>query len=172
MSGLVSSLGIEWGSLLAQIINFGILLFALWKLVYNPILKVLDDRAQMAKDAEAKSSSIDSKLDEIKALEERTLAEARKTGAKLVKDSEEISTSLKKKLTDEATISAQKIVADAEARMKGENDKFQAELKKEVVGIVASAIEATVGKYLDSDAKHKLAEEASKEALKVEHRIK
>jgi F0F1-type ATP synthase membrane subunit b/b' len=56
--------------------------------------------------------------------------------------------------------------------MKSENDKFQAELKKEVVSIVASAIEATVGKYLDSDAKHKLAEEASKEALKVESHVK
>jgi F-type H+-transporting ATPase subunit b len=172
MSGLLSSLGIEWKSLIAQLINFGILVFVLWKLVYKPILKVLDDRAQMAKDAAEKSSSIESKMEEMKLREEEILAKARASGEKLVKDAEGAAANLKKKLSDEATVSAQKIVNDAEARMRSENEKFQSELKKEIVSIVASAIEATVGKYLDRDAKHKLAEEASKEALKVEAHIK
>ena len=172
MSGLISSLGIEWKSLIAQLINFGILVFVLWKLVYKPILKVLDERTQMAKDAEAKSSSIDSKLEEMKLREEEVLAKARVAGEKLVKDAESAALALKTKLSAEATASAEKIVSDAKLAMASENEKFQSELKKEVVGIVASAIEATVGKYLDSDAKHKLAEEASKEALKIEAHIK
>jgi F-type H+-transporting ATPase subunit b len=86
MSGLLSSLGIEWKSLVAQLINFGILVFVLWKLVYKPILKVLDERAQMAKDAAEKSNSIESKLEEMRLREEEVLVKARLAGEKLVKD--------------------------------------------------------------------------------------
>ena len=168
MNSLLSSFGIEWKLLLAQLVNFGILVFVLWKLVYKPILKVLDDRQKAAKDAVEKESSIAAKLLETKELQAKALAEARIHGEKMIKDAEISAANLKKKLSEEASVSAQKIVSDAEARMRSEQEKFQAELKKEVVGIVASAIESTVGKYLDHGAKQKLAEEASHEALKVE----
>lgn len=168
MESLLSSFGIEWKLLLAQLVNFGILVLVLWKLVYKPILKVLDDRQRAAKDTEAKSHAIDLKLGEIKALEERAIAEARERGEKLVKDVETSAANLKKKLSEEAAISAQKIISDAKAEMSSEQEKLNAEFKKEALGIVATAIEATVGKYLDHEAKKKFAEEASQEMLKVE----
>ncbi len=168
MESLLHSFGIEWKLLIAQAINFGILVFVLWKLVYKPILKVLDERTSSAKDAEAKSSSIESKLEEIKALEEATLSEARSRGKEIIKETEAASVVLRAKLEKDATEAASKVVREAEARMKSEQDKINAELKAEMKEIVATAIEATVGKYLNSDAKHKLAEEASKEALNVE----
>src|SRR3989344_5495092 len=171
MQSFFSSFGIEWSHLLAQLVNFGILVFVLWKLVYKPILKVLDERVKASKDAEAKSSSIDAKLLEIKALEEKALTEARERGERLVKDVEASSANLKKKLGEEATISAQKIIVDAKAEMRSEQEQLHAEFKKEVVGIVATAIEATVGKYLDHSARQGLAEEASHEALKVERLV-
>lgn len=165
---LLSSLGVEWKLLVAQIINFGILVFVLYKLVYKPLLKVLDERAEMVKDAADKSSSIDSKLDEIRALEESTLTEARKRGAEIIKETEVAALALRTKLEKEAMDSAAKVVREAEVRMKSENEKLHAELKLEMKNIVADAIESTVGKYINSDAKHKLAEEASREALQVE----
>lgn len=165
---LLSSLGIEWKLLIAQIVNFGILVFVLYKLVYRPLLKVLDERVQMVKDAADKSSSINSKLDEIKALEQSTLAEARKRGAEIIKETEIAALSLKTKLDKEAAESAGKVVREAEARMKAENEKLHAELRTEMRDIVATAIESTIGKYLNTDARHKLADEASSEALKVE----
>ncbi|MES2060108.1 MAG: hypothetical protein V4438_03695 [Patescibacteria group bacterium] len=168
MESLLQSFGIEWKLLIAQAINFAILAFVLWKLVYKPILKVLDERAAGAKEAAEKSSSIESKLEEIKALEEATLAESRKRGAEIIKQTEAAALVLKAKLEKDAAESASKVIREAEARMKSEQDKIHAELKGEMKEIVAAAIEATVGKYLNADSKSKLAEEASKEALSVE----
>jgi F-type H+-transporting ATPase subunit b len=165
---LLTSLGIEWKLLVAQIINFGILVFVLYKLVYRPLLKVLDERSQMVQDAKDKSSSVDAKLDEIKALEESTLAESRKRGAEIIKETEAAALVLKARLEKDAAEAATKVVREAEVRMKAEQEKMNASLKSEIKEIVASAIESTVGKYLDAGAKHKLAEEASSEALKVE----
>ena len=165
---IFSSLGIEWKILSAQVVNFGILVFVLYKLVYKPLLKVLDDRVAEVKASEEKSSSIDSKLEEIKALEERTLAEARNRGAEIIKEAEAAALNLKVRLEKEATSAASKVVQEAEARMKAEQSKLHAELKTEMKEIVAGAIESTVGKYLDADAKQRLTEEASREALQVE----
>lgn len=165
---LLSSLGIEWKLLVAQIINFGILVFVLYKLVYKPLLKVLDERTAMVKEAAEKSSSIESKIEEIKALEEKTLAEARVRGKELIKETEAAAATLKARLEKDAAETASKVVREAEARMKAENEKVQSELKREMKEIVASAIENTVGKYLNAEAKQKLAEEASKEAENVE----
>jgi len=165
---LLSSLGIEWKVIIAQAVNFGILVFVLYKFVYKPLLKVLDERTAMIKDAAEKSSTIDSKLEEIKALEESTLVAARKAGAELIRDAEAAAAVLKAKLGADATAEATKIVREAEARIKSSEETLRNEIKAEMKDIVASAIEATVGKYLDSAAKQKLADEASHEALMVE----
>lgn len=44
MDGLLATFGINWKILLAQGINFGLLLFLLWKFLYTPILKMIDER--------------------------------------------------------------------------------------------------------------------------------
>ena len=165
---LLSSLGIEWKLIIAQIVNFGILVFILYKLVYKPLLSALDSRVAQVKEVAEKTSSIDSKLEEIKSLEEETLAEARKAGAKIIKETEEAASKLKARLESEAVAEAAKLIKEAEARIKADQDKQNASLKAEIRDLVATAIEATIGKYLNDDAKKKLADEASAEALKVE----
>ncbi len=172
MEEIAHSLGIEWKLLIAQIINFGILAFVLFKLVYKPLLKVLDERTEMVRDAAEKSSSIEARLTEIKELEEKVLAEARANGAKLIKDAEISAKELRNKLEIDAHTHAEKIVKEAEARILADQNKRDAEIRKEIVSVVATAIESTVGRYLDSSAKQKLAEEATKETLKVESFIK
>jgi F-type H+-transporting ATPase subunit b len=168
MESLIHSFGIEWKLIIAQVINFGILAFVLFKLVYKPLLKVLDERETMVKDAQEKSSSIESKMDEIKALEEKVLSEARVHSQKLIKDAEASALNLKNKLSEEAHASAEKIVKEAQNKLAADQSKRDEELKKEIKNIVAGAIEATVGKYIDENAKSKLADEAHKETQKIE----
>ena len=153
-------------------INFGILAFILFKLIYKPLLKILDERTAMVKDAEEKSSSIEARLLEIKELEEKVLNEARIASASLLKDTEVSAGALKAKLEAGAHAHAEKIVKEAEERLLAEQSKKDAEIRKEILSVVATAIESTVGKYLNKEAKEKLAEEATKETLKVESFIK
>ncbi len=44
MSELFAAFGINWKLLLVQAFNFGLLLAALWYLLYTPVLKMIDDR--------------------------------------------------------------------------------------------------------------------------------
>lgn len=47
MGELFSALGIQWSALIAQMVNFAILLFILRRFVYKPILRVIDQRREM-----------------------------------------------------------------------------------------------------------------------------
>ena len=57
MQELITKLGIDWKFLIAQIVNFLVLLFVLYKFAYGPILAMLEKRQKKIekglKDAEA-----------------------------------------------------------------------------------------------------------------------
>ncbi len=44
MTELIQALGLDWYALLAQVVNFAILIFLLAKFVYKPVLGVIDQR--------------------------------------------------------------------------------------------------------------------------------
>lgn len=46
MSELFAAFGISWKLLLAQAVNFGVLLLLLWHFLYKPVLKMIDDRRE------------------------------------------------------------------------------------------------------------------------------
>ena len=47
MSQLLAAFGIDWHLLLAQAVNFGIVLIALWYFLYKPVLAMLDKRQKV-----------------------------------------------------------------------------------------------------------------------------
>ncbi|TSC85873.1 MAG: F-type H+-transporting ATPase subunit b [Parcubacteria group bacterium Gr01-1014_8] len=67
MSELFAAFGINWKLLLIQAFNFGILLLVLWKYLYTPVLRIIDERRQKmaegvknAEEAEKKLASAES----------------------------------------------------------------------------------------------------------------
>ncbi len=169
MEEIVHALGIEWKHLLAQVINFGILAFVLFKLVYKPLLKVIDERIEKTKEADLKSSSIDDKLAEIKELEKKTLDEARVMSKKILADTEKNAETLSKRLAEEADVRIKKLEEAGAKKIVEERDAFFADLKKQAVEIVAIALEKSIKENLDASTKSKITESAVKE---VEHLVK
>jgi F-type H+-transporting ATPase subunit b len=62
MQELISTFGINWKLLLAQGFNFAVLLVVLWKFLYQPVLKMIDERraviAKGVSDAEAAAQKL------------------------------------------------------------------------------------------------------------------
>lgn len=166
MEEIVHALGIEWKHLLAQVINFGILTFVLFKLVYKPLLKVIDERIEKTKEADQKSSSIEEKLLEIKNLEKKTLDEARSTSKQILAQAENNALLLAKKLEDETNLQIKKISEQEAKKLEEGRAQFFSDLKKETVGIVAVALEKAIKENLDEATKTKITQSAIKE---IEH---
>src|SRR3989338_3468431 len=69
---------------IAQIINFGIIVFLLTKFLYHPLLKVIEDRKKKIDEGLRLNAKMKEKEEEIAQEKERVLQEARVDGQKLI----------------------------------------------------------------------------------------
>lgn len=141
MSGLLDAFGINGSLLIAQIVNFGILLVALTYFLYKPIMKVIDARqkkvAQGVEDAERaaeKLAGADSAASALVSTAE-TEAEGIVAGARETAGTE------KARIVKEAEARAAAIAADADARAKETAAKVMRDSEKEVARLAVLAAE-------------------------------
>src|SRR3989338_6119701 len=118
MNELLHSLGIEWPILIAQIINFAILLAILGKFVYKPVMKMLDDRREGTLRAIEREEFSAKKLLEAEADKENILVAARLESEKILETARQDGEELKKKLLASAKEEAGKIHAEAQRKVK------------------------------------------------------
>lgn len=162
MSELIHNLGIEWKVLLAQIINFTILLFLLKKFAYKPILKILDERKKRIDEAIEKSRLIENKMKEIDLLKEGVLSEARKQSQLIIAKAEEATQKIQEETLKEARLRSEKVVLEAQKKIELEREKILQDVKQEVASLVMIAVEKTVGDVLDESSQEKMVREAVK----------
>src|SRR3974390_3202 len=80
----MSELGINWKILVAQTINFSIVLFVLWRFAYRPIFALLEARREKIADAMANADKIKAELAKTEADRQKVLAEAGDQANKLI----------------------------------------------------------------------------------------
>lgn len=160
MAELIHNLGIDWKILLAQIINFAIILFVLKKFAYKPILKVLDDRRKKIEEAIERSKSVDQKMAEIEALREKIMVEAREESSRIIKKAEEAAYKIQEAALKEAYSKSEKFMAESMKKIQAEREKIFQEVKRETADLVYAAVEKTVGDLADEKLKAKMVEDA------------
>ena len=62
MGELFAAFGINWKLLLIQGINFGLLLIVLWRFLYTPVLRMLDERRGKIAESVQKAEAADRRL--------------------------------------------------------------------------------------------------------------
>lgn len=147
---LLSNLGINGKLLVAQIINFLILLFVLYKFAYGPILKMLEERTKKIEKGLKDADESHKKLAEIVQKEKEVMAEARKEAQAIIVKAEEQAKKSKDEIAVEAKAQAEKIMQDTEKKIEDEKNKMLAEVKGEIAGLVIAATEKLIGEKVDN----------------------
>jgi F-type H+-transporting ATPase subunit b len=144
MSALLGAFGISGSLLLAQAVNFGILLIVLTYLLYKPVMKTLAERqakvAQGVIDAERAAEKLATADGE--AAERVSKAEGEADG--IVMGARETATAEKARIVKEAEARAVAIAADADARAKETAAKSLRESEKEVTRLAILAAEKVI----------------------------
>jgi len=160
MTELVKSLGIEWPILIAQVVNFAILLAILAKFVYKPVIKLLDERREgVAKTLEREEKAA-TKLAAADADREKILAQARLESQKIIDEAKRDGGEVKKKLLASTKEEIAKQKADADKRLKDERTRLVMEVKGEIGTLIVDTIEKTLGDVLDARTQGKMVEQA------------
>ena len=149
MQQLFSAFGVDWHLLIAQAVNFGIVLVALWYFLYKPVLAMLAKRQEMVakgvEDATRAKELLAGADDEAS----KRVAVADEKAEGIVAAARETATLEKNRLLKEAEVRAVAVTKDAEARAGEIAAHAKAESDKEIARLAVLAAEKLLKKHYD-----------------------
>ena len=163
----MDALGINLATLLTQVVSFSILFLILSKLLYGPLVKIIDQRASKIKESLEMVEKAKFDSEEQSRIMEEKLSEATVEGRAIISESRKIA----QKFRDEELA---KVKADleserlkAQANIQREKDVAIQELRKEFAGLAVDAAERVIGKSVDPKIHKDLIEQVLKEGTEV-----
>jgi len=140
----MDALGINLPGLVTQIISFGILFFILSKLLYKPLVSLMDQRAEKIREGlEASNIAREEAARSEEAIQEQ-LSEARVEGQKLVAEARETADRFREEEMARVRDDIEQERVRAEANIQSERDAAIEDLRKEFAGLAISAAEKVV----------------------------
>ena len=160
----MDALGINLPGLITQIISFGILFFLLSKLLYKPLVSLMDQRAEKIREGlEASDMAREQAARSEEAIQQQ-LVEARVEGQKLVAEARETADKFREeemvKVRDDIELERVR----AEANIQRERDAAIEDLRREFAGLAISAAEKVVRSSLDEEGHKELIESVLEES--------
>lgn len=157
-------LSVNLSDLLFSMINFIILLVALYFLLYKRLVVFMDNRQKEIKDSLDAASDA---REEAKNLSETLAAEtaaARKEGQAIIAAAQKSAQEAKNKIIQEAMEESSALAAKAKAEIHREQEQALADIKKEIANLVVKATEKLLDENLDQEKQAKLVEKYMQEA--------
>lgn len=161
MGELVTKLGLDWRLLLAQVVNFDILLAILTWAVYRPLLKVMGDRQRRIEQGLTDADAAKRKLEEFERWKQEQLQEFRRQAEALLSEANAQAEATKREAVQRATEQAAKIVQQAKFAIAGEQEQMLVELRAQLADLVAQAAGKVIAGKLTREQQRQLVEEAA-----------
>lgn len=152
----MDKLGINVTWLLAQVINFGLLLFLLWAIAYKPVLKMLNERKQKIQESLEYAESVKKQAAEQQKEFEQRIAEARREAQAAAAIAAQAGEKEREAILAQARADARKLVEQAKEQIEHERKQMLAELRQEVVQLSLLAAQKAVSQSLDEQAHRRL----------------
>jgi F-type H+-transporting ATPase subunit b len=156
----IADLGINVPVLIANIINFTVLLIVLRLFVWGPVTRMLDERKERI--AQSLSAAEQAKVQAAES--ERQVQEqvetARREAQQLVAQAQEIANRIQSDARTSAQADAEATLARARNEIQQERDAAIADLRKEFADMTIAAAEKVINQSLDPTAHKRLIEEA------------
>ena len=160
MSELFTSLGLNAKLFVAQLINFGILLFVMYRFVYKPILRLLDDRTKKIEKGLADADASRQKLEEMTEREREIVTEAKKQAKELIAAAEAQAQVNRDEIIASAKEESTKILQQSQKNIEEQKIQLIGDVKKEVAQLVMTAVEKVIGEKMDEKQDTKIINDA------------
>lgn len=132
---LFSTLGVNWMMLLAQLINFGILLAALTVLVYRPVLKLLDERRERVRKSMDDAARLESQVKEMEIARGEKLKSLDAEAKQFLDKAKEQAEHTKKEILADAQKQVEELLAKGKDQLASERTKMLGDLQSMVTRI-------------------------------------
>ncbi|MBM3139330.1 MAG: F0F1 ATP synthase subunit B [Chloroflexi bacterium] len=155
----IAALGFNLPGLVAQLVNFLILLIVLRLFLYKPILRVLDERKRRIEEGLQRSEQAASAAAASEGEARRAMEQARAEARDVVTRAQETASRLRGELEQQARADAKQIVSRAREEIELEREQAIQRLRAEFAGLTILAAERVIGQSLDRQAHQRLIDE-------------
>lgn len=140
----MEGLGLDIKLLIAQIVNFGLLFFILKKLLYKPIIKMLDDRKKTIEESLLNSKKIEEELNKLEERKSEVIGRVQKEAQKEKESLIALAVEEKKNIVDEAKKSSEAIVAKSVKKIQAVEDTSYENIKKRFLKDAVNELEKKI----------------------------
>jgi len=160
----MDELGLNLPVLIAQLVNFFLLLVLLRIFLYKPILKMLDRRAQRIREGVEAADQSKEQASQAEVEVAKQVDEARQQSQALVAQAQEAANRIQEESRNQARQEAETLLERARNEIQLERDQAISELRGEFAELTVSAAEKVISQSLDRQAHQRLIDEALAES--------
>jgi F-type H+-transporting ATPase subunit b len=160
---IVTTFGVDWPHLIAQIISFCIVCFVLYRYAYRPVLKMLEERRQQIAQGIANAEQIKAELARTEAQRREVVMQASAEATKFIEEARAAAARLQEQEAQKAIAAAEQILTKAREAAAQDYARMLADLKREVGRLVVQTTGRVTGKILTPEDQKRLAEETARQ---------
>ena len=157
---------LETGLIFWTLISFGTLLFLMWRFVFPPLMKFLEEREAFFAKRLADSEKIKKNTEEMLRLYEERMKEASREVSELKEQARTEAQILRNKLVTEARLEAKSLRDVALQEISKEHRKALEEIRNQSATLVADATAKVINKALTGEDQQRLVMESLRELEK------
>jgi len=156
MGAFLESFGVNLPSLIAQVVNFLILLGLLYLFAYKPVMRMLDERSRRIKESMEQTELV--KQQALAAGEEtkKRLAQASQEGQEIVNRATKTGEELRQKALADAKEASEGLIQKARVEIAAERDEAISSVRREFADLTILAAEKVINRSLDKKAHEEL----------------
>jgi F-type H+-transporting ATPase subunit b len=160
----IDALGFNLPALIAQLINFTLLLVIFRLLLYRPLLNMLDARKQRIQEGLDASDEAKRRLSETEQEVAKELEIARQQGQEQIVQAQQIAARIQEEARQAARTEGEQLLERARGEIQLERDSAIAQIRQEFADLTITAAERVIKEELDPNKHRRLIEEVLAEA--------
>lgn len=153
----MGELGINPTYLAFQIINFLLLVFLLHRLLYRPVLNMLDQRRERIREGQEAAERAQAEAEQLRQDYEQQLEESRAHARKIMDDAAAAAERLRDESVANAQQEAQRILDRGREELRAEIEQARRELRQEIASLSVTVAGKLIQDSLDTEKNRELA---------------
>jgi len=164
----MDKLGIEPSLLLAQIVNFTVIMVVLQKLLYKPIIGMLEKRKKTIEEGLRLTEAMKEEQAKLEVKKEKILASAKEEGNKIVEDAKKRAQEEVKEILAQGRVASEEIIAKGKKDIASEKEDMKKHVKEEAITLATIMAKRLLQGVLSAEMQHKLIASHTKELSHME----
>lgn len=155
--------GLNGQILFMHVVGFAVVMWALHKWAYQPILQMLDERKARIAKSMSDAEKMRAELANAQAKAQELLREAGVQATKMIEEARAAAAKISEAEAQKAVKAAEQIISKAREASESDRNRMMVELKREIGHLAVKAAMQVTGKMLTADDQQRLAEETNRQ---------